>query len=865
MYNPNALVQTLETASMVEQNLLDSLRGPDAAHRITDEQIRAIITSPSFKPRYGRPYYYDVFYEGDMDTFLFFCPYDSQHNDLTVGFAARVFVSHAEGDKPEATMREAWLSVGDGERVSSRPLDYDTACDILQLEKAEEDGEYLDVRTFSEDSDVAECWSNEYATALFHWKRLKGDTVAFAADGSPASEELTLEYVNAMLEQHYQGAVAPLSIEEYSERDADASNGSTGWTKTERYNNVRRCVYSPEARPRSVCESVVSELAELGEPATSPLSKAAHAKAHSFVVEEIMKRAEKEPDPTRAKIQGIIDNSDSYNSWIRKAAQRVLEWDDARERKLAEIVTSPLSLDETGRLWDKLSTFRPYYNFDALSWEEETDFNKGTGLWDENGEPCYLAADLSDIWGFLKSRVQMYVRTAQNKRWGEAIEHVKSTAGAATPPFWQNEVAEKPYWFHVKQALRNDTHIKQQFDKYDNLPRRIQEFLGEVEGYLQVWDERTMFHLTTDGSLPFAYFPDVSQGRVLRTREEDPERPVIAGEERARLNSAHDTCRREMEAFYALTTNKQYFGRVNNYSDDSYVVPQPLEFPEVADQLKKVLDAVESLAEVADGYSPAYIQIDDECALAKRDKENALWEQVRRTVDAVSENYPSDEIVWAKRAKKTPPQPRPFKGGFGTVNNGAHLLEEIKYLVKPGWSVIFKDEVAEMVWRDVTGYLELCYLDRRDRCWGSTDMVRYCGSYGKSYKRFAYSINRAEDGSVAISYDLSRPLYIERGAPPRNYQYLSSDWMRPAARDFMEVAKEYLKKGDKEFYFVAGSDNTTRKALVDGQELVSTPLMPTDIWLYITEAEEKWLRVTPVKALPGQRGIVARAELVLQL
>ena len=46
MYNPNALVQTLETASMVEQNLLDSLRGPDAAHRITDEQIRAIITSP---------------------------------------------------------------------------------------------------------------------------------------------------------------------------------------------------------------------------------------------------------------------------------------------------------------------------------------------------------------------------------------------------------------------------------------------------------------------------------------------------------------------------------------------------------------------------------------------------------------------------------------------------------------------------------------------------------------------------------------------------------------------------------------------------------------------------------------------------
>ena len=31
MYNPNALAQTLETASTVEQTLLDSLHGPDAA------------------------------------------------------------------------------------------------------------------------------------------------------------------------------------------------------------------------------------------------------------------------------------------------------------------------------------------------------------------------------------------------------------------------------------------------------------------------------------------------------------------------------------------------------------------------------------------------------------------------------------------------------------------------------------------------------------------------------------------------------------------------------------------------------------------------------------------------------------------
>lgn len=43
MYNPAAFTQTLEAASMVEQNLLDALRGPDAAHRITDEQISNVV------------------------------------------------------------------------------------------------------------------------------------------------------------------------------------------------------------------------------------------------------------------------------------------------------------------------------------------------------------------------------------------------------------------------------------------------------------------------------------------------------------------------------------------------------------------------------------------------------------------------------------------------------------------------------------------------------------------------------------------------------------------------------------------------------------------------------------------------------
>lgn len=869
MYNPDALTQALQTGVTAEKTLLDSLRGLDAAQRITDEQISNVVKSVLFAPRYKdhEPW---TCYTGDMEEIFLFYPYDSQDKKLTVALTSQIPNLATDGEL-ESDTRQAWLSVSDGEHVSIRPLDYEVCTSLTHFNENEwADDIRREVNEFKEKQATGE-WSKNYASAILSWAQFKGDSITFTAEGDIDYWEPTLERVNAILEQHYRGSVAPFSPEEYkvriSYRDNNADDDWRTEDKVETYDNTRKVISAQPIDPDSMYNTI-DWLARTGEPYTSPLSKRLYETMCIFLAEEGAKFAEKcKNDPLLTEVQEIVNDSDNYNLFARKAAQRFLEWESARESRLSTLAECPLPPDDTNHLYSLLTHPWAYSDRASIylqSWKDESDFDEGTGLWDDSGEPLAMNLDPNKIWDYLLKEAARYAAKAHIGQLNEAIKHVRETLGAATPAFWQNEVAESPYWFHVKQALRNDSNIKQQFDKYYDLPRRIQEFLGEVEGYLQVWDERTMFHSTTDESLPFAYFPDVSQGRVLRTREEGPERPVIAGEQRARLNSAHDTCRREMDAFYALTTNKQYFGRVNKYSDDYYVVPQSLEFPEVADQLKKVLDAVEALAEVANGYSPAYIQIDDEGALHKRDKENALWEQVRRTVDAVSENYPSDEIVWAKRSKKTPPQPRPFRGGFGTFNNGAHLLEEIKYLVKPGWSVIFKDEVAEMVWRDVNGYLELCYLDRRDRCWGSANMVQYCGSYGKSYKKFVYSVNRAEDGSVAISYDLDRPLYVERGAPPRNYQYVSSDWMRPAARDFMEVAKEHLKKGDKEFYFVAGSDNTTRKALVDGQELVSTPLMPTDIWRYITEAEEKWLRVTPVKALPGQRGIVARAEIVLQ-
>ena len=62
------------------------------------------------------------------------------------------------------------------------------------------------------------------------------------------------------------------------------------------------------------------------------------------------------------------------------------------------------------------------------------------------------------------------------------------------------------------------------------------------------------------------------------------------------------------------------------------------------------------------------------------------------------------------------------------------------------------------------------------------------------------------------------------------------------------------------FYFVAGSDNRTRRSLVEGRELLATSLTPADI-LYIARNRGVNMPAMVVeKALPGQRGLLVRTH-----
>lgn len=434
MYSPNALVQTLETASMVEQNLLDSLRGPDAAQRITDEQIRNIVASVLFAPRY-RDHEPWICYTGDMEEIFLSYPYDSQDKKLTVALTSQVPNLTTDGEL-ESDTRQAWLSVSDGEHVSSRPLDYEVCTSLTHFNENEwADDIRRQVNEFKEKQATGE-WSKNYASAILCWAQLKGDSIAFSAEGDIDYWEPTLEHVNAILEQHYRGSVAPFSPEEYkvriSYRDNNADDDWRTESKVETYDKTREILSAQTIDPDSMYNTI-DWLARTGEPYTSPLSKRLHETMCIFLAEEGAKFAEKcKNDPLLTEVQEIVNDSDHYNLFARKAAQRFLEWESARESRLPTLAERPLSPDDTNHLYSLLT--RPWVYSDRASsylqpWKDESDFDEGTGLWDENGEPLAMHLDPNKTWGYLLEEAARYAANVHIGRLDEATEHVKATVG----------------------------------------------------------------------------------------------------------------------------------------------------------------------------------------------------------------------------------------------------------------------------------------------------------------------------------------------------------------------------------------------------------------------------------------------------
>ena len=79
---------------------------------------------------------------------------------------------------------------------------------------------------------------------------------------------------------------------------------------------------------------------------------------------------------------------------------------------------------------------------------------------------------------------------------------------------------------------------------------------------------------------------------------------------------------------------------------------------------------------------------------------------------------------------------------------------------------------------------------------------------------------------------------------------------------FEQFMDDVRASKDPVFYFVAGSDNKTRRSLVEGRELLATSLTPADI-LYCARNRGVTMPAMVVeKALPGRRGLLVRTSFI---
>lgn len=388
MYNPDALTQAIQTGVTAEKALLDSLRGPDAAQHIADDQIRAIITSPSFKPRYAECHPETVYVDDDVNMRISFFPYDC--GTITVGLTCTRFATSFNDNEHE--FLDAWLSVGDGETISMRQLTEEVflsafATDPFPYETGVYAGSWWDWQTDKR--------CVEYALKNNH---VNPDGFEITLDGHLVSYPPTLEQVNKVLKRSYSYDIPPLSAIEFEVRMKGINGQCDDIVKA--YDHAR-CIF-PDGRSYVEAAFGLRAIMKI-EPKESVLL----TKANKLLDEEVSVKAKymlNAQEDRNEFHRRRLANECSYSSHILKEAkQKVLEWGNARDERLRKLKEGGNSLATNIAVMGGAFTDLGYSSragslddgFDAGSFAykwciSEQALKESAGLYDEDSEPLFL-------------------------------------------------------------------------------------------------------------------------------------------------------------------------------------------------------------------------------------------------------------------------------------------------------------------------------------------------------------------------------------------------------------------------------------------------------------------------------------------
>lgn len=223
--------------------------------------------------------------------------------------------------------------------------------------------------------------------------------------------------------------------------------------------------------------------------------------------------------------------------------------------------------------------------------------------------------------------------------------------------------------------------------------------------------------------------------------------------------------------------------------------------------------------------------------------------EVAETIAKVSTHHPGRKAWMVDDVNELVASLKPSEYAFEEV------VSWLRTYVGPGYPVIFKGEAARSITWGIVAYLqrpegEAGIFDlREDKLADGASILTHVGE-----KEAVKVMVTHGPSCYALSFDCYK----------RNSD---GTWnLRAGARReeqaFEQFVDDVRASKDPVFYFVAGSDNKTRRSLVEGRELLATSLTPADI-LYCARNRGVTMPAMVVeKALPGRRGLLVRTNFI---
>ena len=223
--------------------------------------------------------------------------------------------------------------------------------------------------------------------------------------------------------------------------------------------------------------------------------------------------------------------------------------------------------------------------------------------------------------------------------------------------------------------------------------------------------------------------------------------------------------------------------------------------------------------------------------------------EVAETIAKVSTHHPGRKAWMVDDVNDLVASPKPSEYAFEEV------ISWLRTYVGPGYPVIFKSEAERYIAEHMVAYLqrpegEAGIYDLREEMLGNGSSILTHAGEDEAVK---VMVNEGSE-CIALSFDCYK----------RNSD---GTWnLRAGARReeqaFEQFVDDVRASKDPVFYFVAGSDNKTRRSLVEGRELLATSLTPADI-LYCARNRGVTMPAMVVeKALPGRRGLLVRTSFI---